>query len=110
MSSDTATTNLSQIKVEVFKFWQRIMKSVSLLQERVKRSGGRLGLAIEDGVGLAFNASIVAIRRLTFDNFSRRLSSLIVKGMSSSILPTSSITISITSELTSSESGGDAST
>nr|GEX34170.1 integrator complex subunit 11 [Tanacetum cinerariifolium] len=46
MSSGTATTNLSQIKVEVFKFGQRIMKGVSLLQKRVKRSGGRLVEAI----------------------------------------------------------------
>nr|GFD40552.1 hypothetical protein [Tanacetum cinerariifolium] len=38
------------------------------------------------------------------------ISSWIVKRMSSSIPPTSGITISITSELTSSESEGDAST
>nr|GEU35525.1 reverse transcriptase domain-containing protein [Tanacetum cinerariifolium] len=67
---------------------------------------GDLVLQSEDGVGLAFNASILEIRRFTFNNFARRISSLIVKRMSSSIPPTSGITISITSELTSSESGG----
>nr|GEV42048.1 hypothetical protein [Tanacetum cinerariifolium] len=40
----------------------------------------------------------------------QRISSLIVKSMSSSIPPTAGITIFITSELTSLESGGDAST
>nr|GFC91160.1 hypothetical protein [Tanacetum cinerariifolium] len=83
---------------------------VSLLQERVKISGGRLDLAIEGWSGIINQCFDVAIRRLTFNNLSRRLSSLIVKGMSSSIPPTSGITISITSELTSSESGGNAST
>nr|GEU78982.1 putative ribonuclease H-like domain-containing protein [Tanacetum cinerariifolium] len=43
------------------------------------------------------------------ESFKLGISSLIIKRMSSSIPPTSGITISITSELTSSESGGDAS-
>nr|GEV69677.1 hypothetical protein [Tanacetum cinerariifolium] len=59
----------------------------------------------EDGVGLSFNASMLAIKRLTFNNFLRRISSLIVKRISSSIPHTSGITISINSELMSSESG-----
>ncbi|GKG33656.1 hypothetical protein Tco_0433815 [Tanacetum coccineum] len=33
----------------------------------------------EDGVGLSLNESILAIRRFTLNNFSRRISSLIVK-------------------------------
>nr|GFB73607.1 hypothetical protein [Tanacetum cinerariifolium] len=63
----------------------------------------------EDGLGL-FNTLMLSIRRLIINNFSRRISSLIVKRISSSIPHTSGITISITSELTSSELGGDAST
>nr|GEX47313.1 hypothetical protein [Tanacetum cinerariifolium] len=68
---------------------------------------GDLVLQSKDEVGLSFNASILAIRRFTFNNFSWRISSLIVKIISSSIPPTFGITISITSELTSSESGVD---
>nr|GEX91251.1 hypothetical protein [Tanacetum cinerariifolium] len=48
-----------------------------------------LVLQSEDKSGLVFNASILEIRRLTFNNFSRRTSYLIVKRMSSSIPPTS---------------------
>nr|GFD61651.1 hypothetical protein [Tanacetum cinerariifolium] len=46
MSSGTATTDLFYIKAESFKLGYRIIKGVILLQERVERSGGRLGLAI----------------------------------------------------------------
>nr|GEY71038.1 reverse transcriptase domain-containing protein [Tanacetum cinerariifolium] len=50
----------------------------------------------EDGVGLSFNASMLAIKRWTFNKFSRRLSS--------SISSSSGITISATSKLKTSES------
>ncbi|GKG44356.1 hypothetical protein Tco_0485794, partial [Tanacetum coccineum] len=69
-----------------------------------------LVITSEDGAGLSFNALMLAIRRLTFNNFSRRISSLIVRRISVSIPPTFGITISTTSELTISASGGDAST
>nr|GFA69241.1 hypothetical protein [Tanacetum cinerariifolium] len=46
----------------------------------------------EDGFGLSFNASMLAIKRLIFNNFSRKIWSLIVKRIPSSIPPTSGIT------------------
>nr|GEV88265.1 hypothetical protein [Tanacetum cinerariifolium] len=45
----------------------------------------------EDGVGLSFNASILAIRRWTFNNFSRRLSSLISSSSRITIFATSKL-------------------
>nr|GEV42843.1 hypothetical protein [Tanacetum cinerariifolium] len=137
MSSGIATTDLfNMIIMKNFIFRKRNSGGVVVLpllisstsKQKVSNSGkelskvlvsskrelreveGDLVLQSKDGVGLAVNASILEIRRFTFNNSSRKISSLIIKRMSSSIPPTSGITISVTFELTSSESGGDAST
>nr|GFC51660.1 hypothetical protein [Tanacetum cinerariifolium] len=109
-SSGTATTNLFHIKAETSNSSKELSKVLVSSKREMREVEGDLVLQSKDGMGLAFNASILAIRRLTFKNFSRRISSLIVKRMSSSIPPTFEITIAITSELTSSELRGDAST
>ncbi|GJR16939.1 hypothetical protein Tco_0965466 [Tanacetum coccineum] len=56
MSSGLATTMpLPKLKQKFQR--QRISKGVSLLQERVRKCGGRLGHNNEDGTGIIFNAS-----------------------------------------------------
>nr|GFB59485.1 hypothetical protein [Tanacetum cinerariifolium] len=94
-----------QVTMKVSNSGKELSKVLVSSKRELREVEEDLVLQSEDGVGLAFKASILAIRRLTFNNFSRRISSLIVKRMSSSIPPTSGITISITSEPTSSESG-----
>nr|GEY68236.1 hypothetical protein [Tanacetum cinerariifolium] len=110
MSSGTATTILFRIKAEISDSGKELSNVLVSSKRKLREVDKDLVLKSEYGVGLSFNASMLAIRRLIFNNFSQRISSLIVKRISSSIPPTSGITISITYKLMSSESGGDAST
>ncbi|GJR33386.1 hypothetical protein Tco_1109618 [Tanacetum coccineum] len=86
-----------KIKDERIIFRKRRIRISSGVSPSKRKSLGNVEVDLvtttEDGTGLSFNASILATRRLTFNNVSRRVSSLI-KRMSSSILPTSGITIS----------------
>nr|GEW23673.1 hypothetical protein [Tanacetum cinerariifolium] len=101
---------MAQIQEKVSNSGKELSKVLVSSKRELREVEEDLVMKSEDVVGLSFNASMLAIRRLIFNNFSRRISSLIVTIISSSILPTFGTTISITSELTSSESRGDDST
>ncbi|GJS35933.1 hypothetical protein Tco_0534315 [Tanacetum coccineum] len=78
--SGTALLFFFQIKAKRFHDWVKELSKV-LVSSKKKLGDVEEDLVTksEDRVGLSFNALILAIRRLTFNNFSRRISSLIVK-------------------------------